>query len=101
MLIIDHRRLQHIRTKHQHRLAAAADPHSLIAQCDLNSIATRLGLLRGRCHHHRMPFGNDRDRFQLAQIALLPLACVNDDRRRRAVVGSFGAKWISNRVQNS
>ena len=77
MLIIDDRRLQLIAAVNQHRVAAAADPHPLIAQRDLNPIAAGLRVAAGEVTIDRMPFGDNRRRLEPAQIALLPFARID------------------------
>ena len=65
MLIVDHRRLQHIRAFDEHCVAAAGDSESLFAEGDLNSIAAGLRIARGRIHDGRVTFRHDRHSFQV------------------------------------
>ena len=93
VLIIDHRRLENIRPEHQHRIVAAADPHALIFERDLNPIAAGLRICE--------PATSSRPdvlRPQLPPLPVDPNRAVAAFRDRAAagcaapLAGGFGAK---------
>src|SRR5262245_14936255 len=76
VLIVDNRGLQGVRSEDQHRVAAATDSNSLVAEGDLNPVAASLCVLSGRIYDNRVPLCHNSNRLQLAKFTLPLLGIV-------------------------